>query len=182
MDRDKEANLSANTSKNLALVSMRILASARSTSHLLSFVSKRYQLIVLWHNIKISCPVVRNRGAPPHVGVNKFLLGCEPCTHSATWKALGESVPAIYIFKVRGAWNRAITWVRRGSERLRTTDLVCVKIFHKAKLQAFVKMQMTRNQLKTQKEEFFENWTPLRYQNCHQSSTTDTRLDLFMAC
>jgi len=52
--------------------------------------------------------------------------------------------------------------VRRGRERLRTTDLVCVKIFYEAKLQAFVKMQMTRNQLKTQKEEFFENWTPLR--------------------
>jgi len=40
VDRDKDINLSANTSQNLALVSMIILASAGSTSHLLSFVSK----------------------------------------------------------------------------------------------------------------------------------------------
>jgi len=34
-------------------------------------------------------------------------------------------------------------------KRLRTVDLVYVKIFHEAKLQAFVKMQITYNQTKT---------------------------------
>jgi len=38
--------------------------------------------------------------------------------------------------------------------------LVCVKIFHEAKLHAFVKMQMTRNQLKT-----FQNWRFFRELN-----------------
>jgi len=35
--------------------------------------------------------------------------------------------------------------------------LVCVKIFHEAELQAFVKMQMTNNQTLSKKEESFEN-------------------------
>jgi len=44
VDKDKKANLSANTSQNFAVVWMRILASAGSTSHLLSFVSMWYSL------------------------------------------------------------------------------------------------------------------------------------------
>jgi len=38
MDKKKEANLSANTAQNFALVCMRFLAFTGSTSHLLSFV------------------------------------------------------------------------------------------------------------------------------------------------
>jgi len=39
---------------------------------------------------------------------------------------------------------------------------VCVKIFHEAKLQAFVKMQMTRtNQKLSKTADYFENWTTL---------------------
>jgi len=39
VDKEKQANLSVNTSQNFALVSMRFLAHPSSTSHRLSFVS-----------------------------------------------------------------------------------------------------------------------------------------------
>jgi len=38
MDKEQEANLSANTSQNFAQVCMKFLASTGSTSHRLSFV------------------------------------------------------------------------------------------------------------------------------------------------
>jgi len=49
------------------------------------------------------------------------------------------------------------------------------------KLEAFVKIQITRNQPKTFQESF-ENWTRLRWHNCHQSwFGRQSSCDLFIA-
>jgi len=68
-------------------------------------------------------------------------------------------------------------------KRLRTTDLVYVKIFHEAKQQAFVKMQMTRNQLKSFKKRKNLWRTEQRYvsRTAINVNTTDTSFDLFIA-
>ena len=68
-------------------------------------------------------------------------------------------------------------------KRLRITDLVYVKIFHEAKLQAFVKMQMTRNQQKTFKKRKNLSGTEQRYlsRTAIKINMTDIRFDRFIA-
>jgi len=57
--------------------------------------------------------------------------------------------------------------------------LVCVKIFHKAKLQAFVKMQISRNQPKTfQNRRIFQRYVS---RTATKVNATNTRLDLLTA-
>jgi len=70
-----------------------------------------------------------------------------------------------------------------GREKVRTTDLVYVKNFHEPKLQALVKMQMTRNQPQTFKKRKNLSRTEQRYVSriAIKINTTDTRLDLFTA-
>jgi len=61
------------------------------------------QLILFWQNIKICSPVVLNRRRTCPGGSTSFHWGASLYTRSTTWKVLEwESVPPIYIFKVRG--------------------------------------------------------------------------------
>ena len=108
-----------------------------------------------------------------------------PYTHSKKHgKLLNGKVFLLFTYLKSGGLEIQDNYLGRcGREKVRTTDLVYVKNFHEAKLQALVKMHMTHNQPKTFKKRKNFSRTEQRYvsRTTIKISTTDTRLDLFTA-